>query len=155
MGRRYAPEGISHDPKDAPHYTHKVFSIYYPFINSDVIAIQDDDRTHYPFLKQWVGMEIDIENQWSVNNGTIGFDLLLHNAGAHKMEYTVRLKTPEAKQICKTPYHFMGIMNEQKRLIYGFVPLNVDQLAAFIDFKIETDKFVKEKHLYPKGWSIE
>ncbi len=155
MGRRYAPEGISHDPEDAPHYTHKVFSIYYPFIKSDIIAIQDDDKTHYPFLKQWVGMEVDIENQWSVNNGTLGLDMVLHNAGAHKMEYTVRLKTTEAKQICKTQYHLMGIINEQKRLIYAFSPINVGQLAEFIAFKIDTDNFVKREHLSPKGWTIE
>lgn len=155
MHRRRKPEGLSHDPKDAPMFSHKVFEIFYPYINSNVIAIQDDDRTHYPFLKQWVGMEVDIECQWSINNGTLGLDLILHNAGKHQFEYCVKLKTIQAIQILKTPYHFMGIMNEQKRLIYGFKPLQVKQLAEFIVFKKDVDAYVKHEHLYPKGWSVE
>ena len=155
MARPQQPAGISYNPKDAPLFSHKVYEVYYPMIKSKVIAIQDDDRTHYPFLKQWVGMEIDIDCQWSVNNGTLGLDMVLHNAGKHRMEYCVRLKIPQAKQILKTPHNFMGIINEQKRLIYGFMPLNLEQLAEFIDFKIETDNYVKKKHLSPKAWSIE
>ena len=46
-------------------------------------------------------------------------------------------------------------MNEQKRLIYGFRPLKVKELAEFIVFKKETDNFVKKNHLYPKGWAVE
>jgi hypothetical protein len=155
MSRRRKPEGISHDPRDAPMFSHKVFEVFYPLINSKVIAIQDDDRTHYPFLKQWVGMEVDIECQWSINNGTLGLDMELHNAGKHSFEYCVKLKMVQAIQILKTPHHFMGIINEQKRLIYGFKPLKVNQLAEFIAFKKETDDYVKHEHLYPKGWSVE
>lgn len=155
MARPQQPSGISHDPNDAPMFSHKVFEVYYPMIKSKVIAIQDDDRTHYPFLKQWVGMEVDIDCQWSVNNGTLGLDMALHNAGKHRFEYCVRLKVPQAIQILKTPHNFMGIINEQKRLIYGFRPLKVKELAEFIVFKKETDNFVKKNHLYPKGWAVE
>ncbi len=155
MSRRQHGEGVSHDPRDAPNFSHRVFEVFYPMLKSKVIAIQDDDRTHYPFLKQWVGMEVDIECQWSINNGTLGLDLLLHNAGKHRFEYCVKLKTPQAIQILKTPLHFMGIMNEQKRLIYGFKPLQVKQLAEFVAFKKEMDDYVKHEHLYPKGWSID
>ncbi len=72
--------GISHDPKDAPHYNCKFFYIYWSHIRKKVLAIQDDDRTHYPFLKQWVGMEVDINDQWSLNNGNLGYEVILHNA---------------------------------------------------------------------------
>jgi hypothetical protein len=155
MSRRQHQEGVSHDPKDAPMFTHRVFEVFYPMLKSKVIAIQDDDRTHYPFLKQWVGMEIDIDCQWSINNGTLGLDLSLHNAGKHRFEYCVKLKTVQAIQILKTPHHFMGIINEQKRLIYGFKPLQVNQLAEFVGFKKKIDDYVKHEHLYPKGWSVE
>ena len=136
-------------------YTHRAFTVYWSFLNCDILAIQDDDRTHYPFLKQWVGMEVDIENQWSINNGTLGLDMTLHNGGRHQMNYCVRLKIPEVELILKTEECVMGIINEQKRLIYAFKPLRIKELAEFLEFKKDTDAYVKENHLSPKGWSFE
>jgi len=153
--RKYPTAKITHDPRDAPTYTHKVFTVYWSYLNCNILAIQDDDRTHYPFLKQWVGMEVDIENRWSVNNGTLGLDVELHNGGKHKMQYCVRLKIPQAELILKTQENVIGIINEQKRLIYAFQPLQIRELAKFLQFKKETDAFIKQKHLSPKGWSIE
>ncbi len=155
LPRKYPFAAISHDPKDAPIFTHKVFTVYWSYLNCNILAIQDDDRTHYPFLKQWVGMEVDIENRWSVNNGTLGLDMTLHNAGKHKMDYCVRLKTPQAQLILKTQNNVIGIINEQKRLIYVFQPLKIKELAEFTEFKKEIDVYVKHEHLYPKGWSVE
>lgn len=155
MARPQQPAGISHDPNDAPMFTHKVFIIYWSFLNANVLAIQDDDRAHYPFLKQWVGMEVDIENQWSINNGTLGLDMVLHNAGKHRMEYCVRLKIPEAELILKTQYNIIGIINEQKRMIYGFRPLKIKELEEFVQFKKDLDAKIKHEHIHPKGWSFE
>jgi len=153
--RKYSTAKITHDPRDAPTYTHKVFTVYWSYLNCNILAIQDDDRTHYPFLKQWVGMEVDIENRWSVNNGTLGLDVELHNGGKHKMQYCVRLKIPQAELILKTQENVIGIINEQKRLIYAFQPLQIRELARFLQFKKETDAMIKQNHLSPKGWSIE
>ncbi len=136
-------------------YTHRVFTIYWSYLNCDILAIQDDDRTHYPFLKQWVGMEVDIENQWSINNGTMGLDMTLHNAGKHQMNYCVKIKISDAELIIKTQENVIGIINEQKRLIYAFKPLKVKGLVEFLEFKKDTDAWIKQKHLYLKGWSIE
>lgn len=155
MARKQVPAGISHDPKDAPKFSHKIFSVYWSHIQSKILAIQDDDRSHYPFLKQWVGMEVDIENQWSLNNGTLGMDMALHNAGKHRMEYCVRLKVVEAEQLLKTKYQVMGIINEQKRLIYAFQPLKMAELENFVFMKKKIDSEVKKRHLHPKAWTIE
>lgn len=155
MARKQQPAGISTDPKDAPLFTHKVFKIYWPYLKCDILAIQDDDKTHYPFLKQWVGMEVDIETQWSLNNGTIGLDMALHNDNKHRFEYCVRLKIPEAELILKTKHQVMGIINDYKRLIYAFQPLQCHQLKEFVEMKKEVDREVKSRHLHPKAWSIE
>lgn len=153
--RRYAKAGISHSSKDAPIYTHRIYTVFYSFLGCNVLVIQDEDRTHYPFLKQWVGMEIDIECQWSINNGTLGLDMALHNNKKHMMEYCVKLKTKDAELILKTPYNLMGILNEQKRMIYAFKPLKVEELSEFLILKKTFDAKIKKEHLSPKGWSIE
>lgn len=150
-----SPEGISHDPKDAPKFTHKLYTVPWSYIHEDIIAIQDDDRTHYPFLKQWVGMEVDIENQWSLNNGTLGLDMALHNAGKHRFEYCVRLKVTEAQHLLQTKHRVIGILNDYMRLIYIFQPLKTEQLEEFVEMKLQIDREVKKRHLSPKAWSIE
>lgn len=150
--------GISHDPKDAPHFTNKVFTVYWSFINAQILAIQDDDRTHYPFLKQWVGMEVDLENQFSINNGTLGMEVYLHNANKHEMHYLVRLKIEDAELIVKTEHNVVGVIDGNKRLLYAFRPINISQLEEFIEMKKYGDKKVKEKNygLYgSKGWTIQ
>ena len=153
--RKHSKAIISHDPRDAPIFTHRVFTVYWSYLNCDILAIQDDDRAHYPFLKQWVGMEVDIDNRWSINNGTLGLDMELHNGGKHTMHYCVRLKIPQVELILKTKNNVIGIINEQKRLVYVFQPFRIRDLEGFLHVKKKTDAMVKEKHLSPKGWSIE
>ncbi len=155
MRSNRADYSVSHDPKDAPNYTHRLFVINYPLIKSDLLCIQDDDRTHYPFLKQWAGMEIDINNQWSVNNGTLGLEVLLHKDGKHKMRYFVRVKVEHAKVILRSPLRAIGICNEMKRILLPVSLPNLMDLVEFYNLKIDTDNYIKKNHLSPKGWTIE
>lgn len=146
---------VSHDPKDAPFYTHRLYVIRYNLIKSDLLCIEDPDRTHHPFLKQWVGMEIDINNQWSVNNGTLGLEVLIHKDGTHKMRYMVRVKLEHAKAILNSPLQAIGICDERKRILLPVRLPMVNDLIMFYKLKIDTDHFIKQNHLSPKGWSIE
>lgn len=146
---------VSHDSKDAPAYNHRLYVIRYPLINSDLLCIEDPDRSHYPFLKQWAGMEIDINNQWSVNNGTLGLEVLLHIDGQHKMQYMVRVKMEQAKVILKTPLQAIGICDERKRILLPVRLPNLKDLIEFYNLKKNTDNFIKKNHLSPKGWTIE
>lgn len=146
---------LSHDPKDAPYYTHRLFVINYPLIKSDLLCILDDDRTHYPFLKQWAGMEIDINNQWSVNNGTLGLEVILHKDGKHKMKYMVRVKVEHAKIILRSPLRAIGICNDRKNILLPVRLPNLQDLVQFYNLKINTDNYIKKNHLYPKGWTFE
>jgi len=145
---------LSHDPNDAPYFDHKLYVLSMRDVGK-ILYIEDTDRTHYPFLKQWQGMEIDINNQWSVNNGILGLEVVIHKDGRHKMRYMVRVKLAEAKILLESQYRAIGICDERKRIL---LPLNlpmIDDLLLFYDFKTNTDKYVKENHLYPKAWSIE
>ena len=108
---------VSHNPKDAAYFTHRVYVIRYTLINADLLCIEDEDKKHYPFLKQWAGMEIDINNQWSVNNGVLGLEVLLHKDGKHKMKYMVRVKVEHAKILLKSPIRAIGICDERKKII--------------------------------------
>ena len=155
MRKRLPPGGFSNDPKYAPHYTNKTYHVYWSHLKQKIFAIQDDDRTHYPFLKQWVGMEIDINDQWSINNGTLAYDVYLHNAGKHEMHFLVRLKIEDAELILKTPNHVIGIITDNMKLIFAFVPLGPEKIQEFLEFKKDVDKFVKKKHLSPKAWSVQ
>jgi len=146
---------LSHDSRDAPAYDHRLYSIYFPLICQKILCIEDDDKTHYPFLKQWQGMEIDINNQWSVNNGTLGLKVVIHKDGKHKMKYMVRVKVSEAKILLESQYRIIGICDERKRILLPLVLPMINDLLMFFDFKSNTDKFIKKNHLYPKAWSIE
>lgn len=146
---------VSHDPKHAPHYNSRLYSIYYPLIRKNLLCIEDTDRTHYPFLKQWVGMEIDVNNQWSVNNGILGLELRLHNNEKHVMHYMVRVKLEHAKVIMNAPLNMMGICNDRKRILFPLKLPMIDDLLMFFKMKVATDDYIKKNHLSPKGWSIE
>lgn len=146
---------LSHDPKDAPHFDHRVYSCISPVLKTAILCIEDPDRTHHTFLKQWNGMEVDINNQWSLNNGTMGLTLRLHMNNKHEMKYMVRLKVVNVKMILSTTLNAMGICDERKRVLFHFQPLQVDQLIVMLGFKLETDVMIKKNHLYPKGWAIE
>lgn len=145
---------VSHDPRDAPMYNHRVYVCQSRYVGK-ILCIEDDDKTHYPFLRQWNNMEIDINNQWSVNNGTLALNMKIHKDGRHEMKYMVRLKVSDVKIIFATKLNAMGICDERKRVLLHFGPLKLDQLYGFYQMKISTDNFVKKKHLSPKGWSIE
>lgn len=154
--RKHHPDyTISHDFNDAPAYDHRLYSIYFPLINHDILCIEDDDRAHYPFLKQWVGMEIDIYNQWSVNNGTLGLEVVLHKDGKHKMKYMVRVKLQHARIILSSPLNCIGICNDRRRILLPVRLPMIDDLLMFFQFKVDTDDYIKKNHLSPKGWTIE
>lgn len=145
---------VSHDPKDAPGYTHRVYLCNSKYVGK-ILCIEDIDKIHYPFLRQWNNMEIDINNQWSLNNGTLALNLLIHKDGRNKMQYMVQLKTKDVKSILKAKLNAIGICDERKRVLLHLRPLKIEQLVEFYKMKISTDKFVKTNHLSPKGWSIE
>jgi len=152
--REYPEAGISHDPKDAPMYSHRTTEIYNSLLKKKIFCIEDDDKSHYPFLKQWNGMEIDIENQISINNGTLGLDLALHMNGKHRFEYLVRLKNEKMKKIYNDQ-GVLGISNHNKKILLLVKLPKIDEIPKFLHFKIETDKYIKENHLSPKAWSIQ
>lgn len=152
--RKYPEAGISHDPEDAPHYSHRTLELYNPMLKQKVLCIEDEDKSHYPFLKQWNGMEIDIENQFSINNGTLGFDLAIHMDGKHRFEYLVRLKNETAQKIVDDE-GVLGISNHNKKILLLVVLPKLNELPEFIKFKKQTDQYVKDNHLSPKAWSIQ
>ncbi len=144
----------SNDPKDAPQYDHRVYVCQSRYVQK-ILCIEDIDKGHYPFLRQWNNMEVDINNQWSVNNGTIALRLRIHKDAKHEMEYMVRLKLRHVELILSTPFNAMGVCDERRRVLLHFRPLQIVQLSRFYEFKINTDKMIKKNHLHPKGWSIE
>ena len=155
MRRKRSSYSISHDPKNAPMYNHRLCVVYFHLINKNILCIMDEDKTHYSFLKQWQGMEIDIENQWSVNNGTLGLEVELHKNNKHKMKYMGRVKLEHAKIILNSPLRCIGICDDRKRIL---LPVKLPQLSDLMEFyhlKIETDNFIKQNHLSPKCWTIE
>jgi len=145
---------VSHDPKDAPSYNHRVYLCNSKYVGK-ILCIEDIDKTHYPFLRQWNNMEIDINNQWSLNNGTLALNMKIHKDGRHEMQYMVRLKIKDVKIIFTTSLNAMGICDERKRVLLHFRPLKLLQLYEFYKMKVTTDQFVKSEHLSPKGWTIE
>lgn len=145
---------VSHNPKDAPRYNHRVYVCDSKYVGK-ILCIEDIDKTHYPFLRQWNNMEIDINNQWSLNNGILALNLLIHKNGKHKMQYMVRLKIKDVKTILSTKINAIGICDERKRVLLHLRPLKIELLVKFYKMKISTDTFIKHHHLSPKGWSIE
>ncbi len=145
---------VSHDPKNAPRYNHRVYLCQSKYVRN-ILCIEDIDKMHYPFLRQWNNMEIDIDNQWSLNNGTLALNMKIHKDGRHEMQYMVRLKVKDAERILSTRLNAMGICDERRRVLLHLRPLKISQLYEFYKMKVSTDAFVKKKHLSPKGWTIE
>jgi len=152
--RKYPEAGISYDPNDAPHYSHRTLILYNSFLKQKILCIEDDDKTHYPFLKQWNGMEIDIEDQISINNGTLGLDIAIHNGGKHRFEYLVRLRNETMKKIYDDE-GVLGISNHNKKIVLLIRLPKIDEIPGFLNFKVDTDNYIKENHLSPKAWSIQ
>jgi hypothetical protein len=152
--RKYPEAGISHDKEDAPHYSHRTVIIYNSLLKSKILCIEDDDKTHYPFLKQWNGMEIDIENQVSINNGTLGLDVAIHRNNKPRFEYLVRLKIEEMQKVIDDQ-GVIGFSNHNKKIIFLARLPKTDEIQDFVNFKKDTDNFIKKKHLYPKAWSVQ
>lgn len=144
---------VSHDPKDAPIFTHKAKIVKSPYVG-DIVGIIDDDTKHYHFLKSWNNMEIDINNQWSVNNGTLGLEVCLHKDGKNKVEYMVRLPVKIAETILKTSLNAMAVCDEGKNILLHFKPLKVNQLFEFFILKKRTDAYVIDNNLSPRGWTL-
>jgi len=159
MGNRWKKFGdgfeISHDSEDAPMYTHRVYPAISKHLGIVLVAIEDDDHHHYHFLKAWDNMEIDINNQWSLNNGTLALDLILHKDGKNKVHYMVKLSTKNVKKILKTPLNAMAICDDAKNVLLHFRPLQIEQLVNFYCAKTSTDDFIKKNYLSPKCWSVE
>lgn len=153
--RKQTPDfTISHDPKDAAHFTHKAYVVISKYVG-EVVGIKDEDSKHYHFLKAWNNMEIDINNQWSINNGILGLELELHKDGKHKVCYMVKLPLKLAEKILSAKLNCMVICDEGRNPLLHFRPLKLEQLLDFYMFKKNTDEFIKKNHLFPKGWAIE
>lgn len=152
--RKFPEAGLSHDPEDAPMYSHRTLYIYNSLLKAEIFCIEDEDKTHYPFLKQWNGMEIDIENQVSINNGTLGLDVAIHMNGKHRFEYLVRLKIEDMEAVLKHG-GVIGFSNHNKKILFIARLPKTDEIPAFLKFKKETDQHIKDNHLYPKAWSIQ
>jgi hypothetical protein len=142
---------LSNDSKDAACFTHKAKFVKSPYVG-EVIGIIDDDKKHYHFLKAWSNMEIDIRTQWSINNGVMGVELQLHKDGKNTVDYMVKLSLKMVENILKSKLNCMTICDEAKNILLHFKPLKVDQLFEFYTMKKETDEYIKNNNLSPKGW---
>ena len=93
---------LSHNPKDAPHYTHVAYILQslIPEIK-ELVAICDDDKSHLRFLRGWLNCELDIETQWSINNGIFAVKIVL-SKGKHKVKYSVKFTVKQAAMILST-----------------------------------------------------
>lgn len=152
--KKFPEAGLSHDKEDAPHYSHRTLFLYNSLLKQKILCIEDDDKTHYPYLKQWNGMEIDIENQISINNGTLGLDVAIHRNNKPRFEYLVRLKIEEMQKLLDDQ-GVLGFSNHNKKILFLARLPKTDEIGAFINFKKDTDQFIKDNHLYPKAWSIQ
>jgi len=145
---------ISHDPKDAACFTHRVKLVKSKYAG-DVVGIVDENPKNYHFLKAWNNMEIDINNQWSINNGVMGLELELHKDGKHKVRYMIKLSLKLVKKILETKLNCMVICDEGQNPLLHFRPLKVEQLYEFYLLKIQTDRYLKDNNQNPSGWIID
>ena len=145
---------LSHNPKDAPHYTHVAYIVTstIPEIK-ELVAICDDDKSHLRFLRGWINCELDIETQWNINNGIFAVKIVL-SKGKHKVKYYVKLTVKQAEQILRTPLNGMAICGENKRIIMYFKPLKIEQLFEFYNMKHATDRYMIDNLKSSPGWHV-
>jgi len=145
---------LSHDPKDAAHFTHKAFFLQSPYVGK-VVGIRDEDKKHYHFLKAWHNLEIDINTQWSINNGVMGVELQLHKNDKNKVSYMTKLPLKMVELILQTKLNCMAICDESQNILLHIKPLKVNQLLEFYMVKKETDTYIKKNNLSPSGWALD
>lgn len=146
---------VSHDSKDAPHYTHRVYVVKSPIPElGEIVTIMDDDRNHLRFLRGWINCELDIETRWSLNNGVFAVDIVLHRNNKNKVKYKVKLTGKLVERILRTPLHGMGVCDGRKRIILYFSPLKVSELLEFYKIKYDTDRFVTDNLISTPGWHV-
>ena len=153
---------FSHDPKDAAYFTHKAFIVKSPklarikiFKDSSIVAIRDEEKKHYHFLKAWDHLEIDIHTQWSINNGVMGVEIELENNGRHTVHYMAKLSLKMVEKILRTPLNCMAICDESQNILLHIKPLRVDQLYDFFCIKKATDRYIKDKGVSHLGWILD
>ncbi len=147
---------VSHNPKDAPHYTHRAYVVRSPLKEvGEIVVIMDDDKSHLRFLRGWINCEIDIETRWSLNNGIFAVDIVLHRNNRNKVKYKIKLTGKLAEMIIRSPLNAMGICDERKRIILYFQPRAVDQLYKFYQMKYATDRYVIDNQIYTPGWHVD
>lgn len=145
---------VSHDSKNAPQYTHRTKFVKSPYFG-EIVGIIDDEKKHYHFLKAWSNMVIDINNQWSVNNGVMALDIELHKDGKNKVSYMVKLSSQMVVNILKTRANAIAICDEARNILLYIMPLKVDQLLEFYMMKKETDDYIKKNNLHTRGWILD
>jgi len=147
---------LSHDSKDAPHYTHRPYLLKSPMKEvGELVAIMDDDRSHLSFLRGWINCELDIETRWSLNNGVFAVDIVLHKGKKHRVEYKVKLTVKFAEQILRTPLNAIAICDERKKIILYFKPLKIRQLFEFYQLKHVTDRYMIDNLISSRGWHVD
>lgn len=145
---------LSHDPKDAACFTHRVKLVQSKYVG-EVIGIIDDNKKHYHFLKAWNNMEIDINNQWSINNGIMGLEVELHKDGKNKVRYMVKLSLKQVEKILRAKLNCMVICDEGRNPLLHFQPLKIKQLLEFYVFKLSTDRYIRDNNMSPPGWVLD
>lgn len=146
---------VSHDAKDAPHYTHRAYVVKSPIPEvGEVVTIMDDDKSHLRFLRGWINCELDIETRWSLNTGVFAVDIVLHRNNKNKVKYKVKLTGKLVEGILKAPLNAMGLCDERKRIILYFSPREVNQLYKFYQMKYDIDRYVTDKQISTPGWHV-
>ncbi len=147
---------LSHDSKDAPHFTHRAYLVKSPMKEiGELIAIMDEDKSHLAFMRGWINCEIDIETRWTLNNGVFGVDIALYRNKKNKVLYNVKLTVAQAEKILRTPLNAMAICDERKRIILYIKPLKINQLFQFYKMKHDTDRYMIDNLISSRGWHVD
>ena len=148
---------VSHDAKDAPHFTHRAYVIKSGIAElGDIVAIMDEDRSHLAFMRGWVNCVIDIDNNWSLNNGVFGMDLKLwrNNKNKNLVKYKVKFTVKQVKKILCTPLCGMAICDERKEVLVPFMPRVVNHLYKFYKMKHVGDRYMIDNLKSIPGWHV-
>lgn len=147
---------VSHNAKDAPLYTHRAYVVRSPMAKiGEIVTIMDDDKTHLRFLRGWINCELDIETQWSLNNGVFAVTIVLHRNNKNRVKYNVKLSGAFVRRILRSPLNAMAICDERKKILLYFSPLKVDQLLEFYKMKYVTDRFMIDNLISTPGWHVD